>query len=79
MHIYIYIYICTHICICMYVCVYVCMHVCMYAYIYIYIMETGWSPLEGHPYYSMVIIILLSDIKHLISNFYSWGALPMVT
>ena len=42
-------------------------------------METGWSPLEGHPYYSMVIIILLSDIKHLISNFYSWGALPMVT
>ena len=29
-------------------------------------METGWPPQEGHPYYSMAIIILLSDIRHLI-------------
>ena len=43
------------------------------------LVETGWSLEEGHPYYSMAIIILLSDIKHLINNSYSWGALPMVT
>ena len=30
------------------------------------IMETGWSPWEGHPYYIMAIIGLLSDIQHLI-------------
>ena len=28
------------------------------------LMETGRSPYEGHPYYIMAIIRLLSDIKH---------------
>ena len=56
-YIYIYIYVYTH----------MHMYVCMYIYIYIYIciyvfMEAGWSPWESHPYYSMAIIRLLSDI-----------------
>ena len=36
--------------------------------IIISLMETGWSPQGGRPYYSMAIIRLLSDIKHLIST-----------
>ena len=28
------------------------------------VMETGWSPSEGHPYHSMAIIRLLSNIKY---------------
>ena len=31
------------------------------------IMEAGWSPGEVHPYYSMVIFGIISDIKHLIN------------
>ena len=31
-------------------------------------LQTGWSPSEGHPYHSMAIIILLSDIRHLINT-----------
>ena len=30
--------------------------------------ERGWSPKEVHPYYSMAIIRLFSDIKHLINT-----------
>ena len=32
-------------------------------------MGTGWSPQEGHPYNSMAMIRLLSDIKHLINTY----------
>ena len=30
------------------------------------VLEAGWSPEEGHPYYSMALFRLSSDIKHLI-------------
>ena len=41
------------------------LYIYIYIYIYIYtIMETGWSPWEGHPSYSTAISTLLSDIKH---------------
>ena len=33
------------------------------------LLETGWSPEEGHPYYSMAIVRLLSDIKHLVNTY----------
>ena len=36
--------------------------------IFIHFMETGWSPEEGHPYSSMAVIKLLSDIKHLVNT-----------
>ena len=32
-------------------------------------MQTGWSPWEAHPYCSMAIIRLSSDIKHLINTY----------
>ena len=36
--------------------------------VHAYVMETGWSPFEGHPFYNIAIIMLLSDIKHLINT-----------
>ena len=64
----------------MYIHVCYILYVCMYIYIYIcsscafarsdgkLVMETGWSPWEGHPYYSMATIRPSSDMKHLISS-----------
>ena len=58
----------------MYMCVCIYIYICIHMYMYLAkhpdaasvtrIMKTGWSPWEGHPCYSVSIIILVSDSKH---------------
>ena len=68
-----------HICIYIYIYIYiytVYVYMCIYGGMYVYmeyhidvlalVMETGWSPYEGRPYYSMAIFRRISDIRHLI-------------
>ena len=85
MCVYIYIYIYAYLSLSTYIYIYICISIVTHGN---WLVTIGRSPLLWHGYKQTIIrhsalnnhlIRLLSDIKHIISISYSWGALHMVT